>query len=256
MAGMVIVGGGLAGVAAAHALTTFGDKGRVCSRPPRLWAKSAPQSTSARKQQSAVARSASARKSRPSAPHRPASTRATCRPANFSNSTTGSRPRQRYGAPYYTFHRADLLDALASGLDRSADPSWTSPVGIEEQERPRRARVRQWRPVEAEFVIGCRRGALGHPPGALWRGQPDLYGPDGMARAARRQQGAARRAGADRTHPMGRPRLPSPCLLHPRRQAFEYRHPGGHRQMGRGRLVDPRRSRRDALELSQSRSRG
>ena len=38
------------------------------------------------------------------------------------------------------------------------------------------------------------------------------------------------------------------------RGAREHRHPGGHRQMGRGRLVDPRRSRRDAAELSQSRA--
>ena len=27
---------------------------------------------------------------------------------------------ERYGAAYYTFHRADLLDALGGGLDRSA----------------------------------------------------------------------------------------------------------------------------------------
>ena len=39
----------------------------------------------------------------------------------------------RYGAPYYTFHRADLLDALASGLDHSAIHLGHRLTGMEER---------------------------------------------------------------------------------------------------------------------------
>ena len=84
--------------------------------------------------------------------------------------------------------------------------------------------------------------------------QSHLYRPDGLARAPERQRCAARGARADRPYPMGRARLSFHRLLHPRRQAREHRHARGHRQMGRGRLVDPRRPRRDALELSKSRA--
>ena len=52
---------------------------------------------------------------------------------------------ERYGAPYYTFHRADLLDALASGLDRSAIHLGHRLTGHRGARRPRRARVRQRR---------------------------------------------------------------------------------------------------------------
>ena len=39
----------------------------------------------------------------------------------------------QYGAPYYTFHRADLLDALASGLDHSAIHQGHRLTGLEER---------------------------------------------------------------------------------------------------------------------------
>src|SRR5262249_42098993 len=67
--------------------------------------------------------------------------------------------------------------------------------------------------------------------GALWRRQPDLHRSDGMARAAERQRCAGGGARADRPHPMGRAGLPSPRLSHPRQEAREHRHPGGHGQM-------------------------
>ena len=51
----------------------------------------------------------------------------------------------RYGAPYYTFHRADLLNALASGLDRGAHSSRTPPDGNRGAKRLHHAHFRQWR---------------------------------------------------------------------------------------------------------------
>ena len=132
--------------------------------------------------------------------------------------------------------------------------SGTPPDGNGGAERPHPADVRQRRKRRGRDRDRRRRRALGHPPGALWRRQPDLHRSDGLARAAERQRCAGGGARADRPHPMGRAGLPSPRLLHPRQEAREHRHPGRHRQMGRGRLVDPRRSRRDAVELSQPRA--
>jgi salicylate hydroxylase len=61
----------------------------------------------------------------------------------------------RYGAPYYTFHRADLLDALASGLDRSAIHLGHRLTGIEERSDRTMLAFANGAQVEAEIVIGA-----------------------------------------------------------------------------------------------------
>ena len=61
----------------------------------------------------------------------------------------------RLGAPYYTFHRADLLDALASGLDRRLVHLDHRLVGIEEQSDGVVLAFANGAKVEAEFVIGA-----------------------------------------------------------------------------------------------------
>ena len=40
---------------------------------------------------------------------------------------------ERFGAPFYTYHRADLLDALATGLDPTAIHLGHRLVGVKEQ---------------------------------------------------------------------------------------------------------------------------
>ena len=153
---IAIVGGGLAGVAAAQALQDLrhqgrGFRGRAGSGRDRRRGQCQPAS-----HQGAASDRRSATRSPLSAPHRPESTRATCRPASSSNSTIGSRRAARYGAPYYTFHRADLLDALASGLDRSAIHLGHRLTGHRGAKRRRRAQLSTMaREVEAEFVIGA-----------------------------------------------------------------------------------------------------
>ena len=154
MAGMVIVGGGLAGLAAAHALAHFGIKAEVFETAPALGeigaaVNIAPNATRALiaiglgDKIAAVANSS------------PASTRGTCKPASFSNSTTGAKAAARYGAPYYTFHRADLLDALASGLDPSLIHLGHRLVGVEERSDGVVLAFANGAKVEAEFVIGA-----------------------------------------------------------------------------------------------------
>jgi len=62
---------------------------------------------------------------------------------------------QRFGAPYFTFHRADLLDALATGLDRNAIHLGHRLMGLEEQSDRVVLAFENGARVEAEFVIGA-----------------------------------------------------------------------------------------------------
>jgi salicylate hydroxylase len=61
----------------------------------------------------------------------------------------------KYGAPYYSFHRADLLDALASGLDRGAIHLGHGLTGLEERSDRVVLAFANGAKVEAEFVIGA-----------------------------------------------------------------------------------------------------
>ena len=217
---IAIVGGGLAGLAAAQSLKAFGIETEVFETAPALGEIGAAVNASPQAVKALQAIGVGDKVAAVGHLHRPASTPATCRPASSWNSTIGTRPGEKYGAPYYTFHRADLLDALASGLDRSAIHLGHRLTGLEERSdrivlafangARRRSRIRDRR----------RRRALGHPPDALWRRQSDLYGPDGVACAARTAPCAGRSHRADRPYPVGRAGLPSARLLHPRHQAW------------------------------------
>ena len=61
----------------------------------------------------------------------------------------------RYDAPYYTFHRADLLDALASRLDHSAIHLGHRLTGIAERSDRIMLAFANGTRVEAEIVIGA-----------------------------------------------------------------------------------------------------
>jgi salicylate hydroxylase len=62
---------------------------------------------------------------------------------------------ERYGAPYYTFHRADLLDALAGGLDRRAIHLGHRLAGLEERSDRVELAFDDGARFEAEFLIGA-----------------------------------------------------------------------------------------------------
>src|SRR6266850_7439937 len=119
MTGMAIVGGGLAGLAAAQALKTFGVKAEVYETAPALGEIGAAVnvSTQAVKALKAIGvgdKVAAVGNSSPGIYTRNMQT------GEFLELNDRQKAAARYGAPYYTFHRADLLDALASGLDQSA----------------------------------------------------------------------------------------------------------------------------------------
>ena len=140
---IAIVGGGLAGLAAANALKPLRDeggglRGRSGSGRDRRRRQRQPAGASRR-----CKRSVLATRSPLSRTYRPESTRATCKPVEFLEFNDRHKAAARYGAPYYTFHRADLLDALASGLDHRAIHLGHRLTGLEERQRPRRARFRR-----------------------------------------------------------------------------------------------------------------
>ena len=62
---------------------------------------------------------------------------------------------ERYGAPYYSFHRADLLDALASGLEQRAVHLGHRLAGIEERGGGVILIFANGARVEADYVIGA-----------------------------------------------------------------------------------------------------
>src|SRR5438477_11130901 len=119
MAGMVIVGGGLAGLAAANALARFGIAAEVFETAPALGEIGAAVNVAPNATRALIAiglgeKIAAVGTSSPGIYTRNMQT------GEFIEFNDRHKAAARYGAPYYSFHRADLLEALASGLDHSA----------------------------------------------------------------------------------------------------------------------------------------
>ena len=115
---IAIVGGGLAGLAVAHALKTFGMKAEVFEAAPALGEIGAavnvsPQAVKALQAIGVGDKVAAVANSSPGIYTRNMQT------GEFLELNDRLKVAARYGAPYYTFHRADLLDALAGGLDHA-----------------------------------------------------------------------------------------------------------------------------------------
>src|SRR5882672_4848426 len=113
---IAIVGGGLAGLAAAQALTTFGIRAEVFEAAQALGEIGAavnvsPQAVKALQAIGVGDNIAAVAHLSPGIYTRNMQT------GEFLEFNDRLKTATRYGAPYYTFHRADLLDALASGLD-------------------------------------------------------------------------------------------------------------------------------------------
>ena len=113
---IAIVGGGLAGLAAAHALEAVGMHAAVYEAAPQLGEIGAAVNTSPNANKALLASGlgdeiAAVANSSPGIYTRNMQT------GEFLEFRDRRKTSARYQAPYYTFHRADLLDALASGLD-------------------------------------------------------------------------------------------------------------------------------------------
>ncbi len=151
---MAIVGGGLAGVAAARALQTFGIKAEVFEAAPALGEIGAavnvsPQANKALQAIGVGDKVAAVGTASPGIYTRNMQT------GEFLEFNDRLKSAARYGAPYYTFHRADLLNALASGLDTSGIHLGHRLTGIEERSNCITLTFANGTEVEAEYVIGA-----------------------------------------------------------------------------------------------------
>jgi len=151
---VAIVGGGLAGIAAAQALATFGIKAEVFEAAPALGEIGAavnvsPQAVKALQAIGLGGKIAAVAHTSPGIYTRNMQT------GEFLEFNDRYKSAARYGAPYYTFHRADLLDALASGLDHSAFHLGYRLTEIKERGDGIALAFANGARVEAEFVIGA-----------------------------------------------------------------------------------------------------
>jgi salicylate hydroxylase len=151
---IAIVGGGLAGLAAARALTTVGLKPEVFEAAAALGEIGAavnvsPQAIKALQaiglgdQVAAVAHTS------------PGIYTRNMHTGEFLEFNDRLKTAARYGAPYYTFHRADLLDTLASGLDHSVTHLGHRLTALEERSGGILLAFANGAEVEAETVIAA-----------------------------------------------------------------------------------------------------
>ena len=151
---MAIVGGGLAGLAAANALVRFGIEAEVFEASPALGEVGAAVNIAPNATRALIAiglgeKIADVGLSSPGIYTRNMQT------GEFLEFNDRRKAAARLGAPYYTFHRADLLDVLASGLDRRLVHLDHRLVGIEERSDRVELAFANGAKVEAQFVIGA-----------------------------------------------------------------------------------------------------
>jgi salicylate hydroxylase len=151
---IAIVGGGLAGLAAANALRTVGLAPHVFETAPALGeigaaVNASPQAVKALQAIGVGDKIAAVGYASPGIYTRNMQT------GEFLEFNDRKKAAARYGAPYYSFHRADLLDALASGLDRDAVHLGHRLTGVEEHDDHVALAFANGARVEAELVIGA-----------------------------------------------------------------------------------------------------
>jgi salicylate hydroxylase len=151
---MAIVGGGLAGLAAANALKIFGIEAEVFEQAPSLGeigasVNTSPQAVKALDAIGVGEAIAAVGHLSPGIYTRNMQT------GEFLEFSDRRRIAQEYGAPYYSFHRADLLDALASGVDHSTIHLGHRLIGLEEQGDRTILAFANGTRVSAEYVIAA-----------------------------------------------------------------------------------------------------
>jgi len=151
---IAIVGGGLAGLATAQSLRTFGIRAQVFEAAPALGeigaaVNTSPQAVKALRAIGLGDKVAAVGHMSPGMYTRNMLT------GEFLEFHDRLKTGTRYGAPYYSFHRADLLDAIASGLDHGDIHLGHRLTGVEERSDNVALDFDNGVRVEAEFVIGA-----------------------------------------------------------------------------------------------------
>src|SRR6202162_493379 len=151
---IAIVGGGLAGLAAANALRSVGMAPDVFEAAPALGeigaaVNASPQAMKALQAIGLGEAIAAVGYASPGMYTRNMLT------GEFLEFNDRRKAAARYGAPYYSFHRADLLDTLARPLDRSAIHLGHRLTGLEEHDERTLLAFENGARIEAEIVIGA-----------------------------------------------------------------------------------------------------
>jgi len=151
---IAIVGGGLAGLATANALKQFGIATEVFETAPALGeigaaVNASPQAVKALRAAGVGDKVAAVGYASPGIYTRNMLT------GEYLEFNDRFKAAERYGAPYYSFHRADLLDALASGLDPGSIHTGHRLTGLEERADRTVLAFANGTCVEAEYVIAA-----------------------------------------------------------------------------------------------------
>jgi salicylate hydroxylase len=151
---LTIVGGGLAGLAVANALKSAGISAEVFEAAPALGEIGAAVNVSPQAVKALQAIGVGDKIADVGHLSRGIYTR-NMLTGEFLEFNDRFKAAERYGAPYYTFHRADLLDALASGLDPDAIHLGHRLAGLEERADGVVLTFDNGKKVKADFVIGA-----------------------------------------------------------------------------------------------------
>jgi salicylate hydroxylase len=151
---IAIIGGGLAGLAAANALRCFGMTPEVFEAAPALGEIGAAVNASPQAVKALAAIGVGDALAAIGYRSRGIYTR-NMQSGEFLEFNDRIKAAERYGAPYYTFHRADLLDVLARKLDAGAIRLGHRLVSLEERGARTLLTFANGARVEAEIVIGA-----------------------------------------------------------------------------------------------------
>ncbi|AJZ56931.1 flavin containing amine oxidoreductase family protein [Paraburkholderia fungorum] len=150
---IAIVGGGLAGTATANALKTFGVEAELFEAAPSLGEIGAAVSCSP--QAVKALWGLGARERVDAVGHRsPGEYTRNMQTGEFLEFRDRFKLAEKWGAPYYSFHRADLLDALASTLDSSRVHLGHRVVAATPRDDGVELAFDNGHRVEAQYVIG------------------------------------------------------------------------------------------------------
>ncbi|MDR5832518.1 FAD-dependent monooxygenase [Caballeronia sp. LP006] len=151
---IAIVGGGLAGTATANALKTFGIEAELFEAAPALGEIGAAVSCSP--QAVKALWGLGAKEAVDAVGHRsPGEYMLQMQTGEFIQSRDRFKLAEKWGAPYYSFHRADLLDALASSVDKSHIHLGHRLISADVREDCVVLKFDNGNVVEADYVIGA-----------------------------------------------------------------------------------------------------
>ena len=151
---IAIIGGGLGGLAAAHAFAACGLRAEVFENASALGEIGAAVSTSPQANK-ALRAIGLGEKIAAVANISPGIYTRNMQTGAFLEFRDAREAAARYGAPFYTFHRADLVDAMASGLDPKSVHLGHRLVGLEEHASGVTLSFANGVTVDADVAVGA-----------------------------------------------------------------------------------------------------